>query len=132
MENFMPRGVYERQHTANHIVSQPDQTGTNLLASGEEVSVAPKLVAMKLLRHYRPVGDYEVVGYLKKEVTKKFPDGQIKVVEPEEFIPGEKAPPPFPGVLNENKVWAGTTIKVPEDEGKTMKRHGIAERDFDD
>ena len=115
----MPRGVYERQPTAAVEAAIP-------------ASEPVKMVAMKLLRHYRPMGDYEVVGYLKKEVTKKFPDGQIKVVEPEEFIPGEKAPPPFPGVLNENKVWAGTTIKVPEDEGKTMKRQGIAERDFDD
>jgi hypothetical protein len=119
MENFMPRGVYERQPTAAVEAAIPD-------------SEPVKMVAMKLLRHYRPMGEYEVVGYLKKEVTKKFPDGQIKVVEPEEFISGEKAPPPFPGVLNENKIWAGTTIKVPEDEGKTMKRQGIAERDFDD
>jgi len=105
------------------------------VAEGIETVVSPKpvkLVAMKLLRHYRPADAYEVVGYLKKEVTKKFPDGQIKVVEPEVFIPNEKAPPPFPGVLNEYKVWAGTTIKVPEDEGKIMKRQGIAERDFDD
>jgi hypothetical protein len=124
MENFMPRGVYERQ---------PAVAMGEITSPKDDMKIAPvKMVAMKLLRHYRPMGEYEVVGYLKKEVTKKFPDGQIKVVEPEEFIPGEKAPPPFPGVLNENKVWAGTTIKVPEDEGKTMKRQGIAERDFDD
>lgn len=115
----MPRGVYERQPTAAAEVATP---------APEPV----KMVAMKLERHYRPIDKYEVVGYLKKEVTKKFPDGQIKVIEPAEFIPDEKAPPPFPGVINEHKVWAGTTIRVPEDEARNMRKLGIAERDFED
>lgn len=91
-----------------------------------------KLVAMKLLRHYRPAGDYEVVGYTKPAVSKKMPTGEMKVVEPEEYIVGEQAPAPFPGVISTGKVWANTTIKVPEEEGKIMKRLGIAERDFED
>ena len=115
----MPRGVYERQPTAAVEAAIP-------------ASEPVKMVAMKLDRHYRPHGEYEVVGYLKKAVTKKFPDGQIKVVEPEEFIPGEKCPPPFPGVINESKIWAGTTIKLPEVEAKHIARLGIASRDFDD
>jgi hypothetical protein len=118
MENFMPRGVYERQPTADVAIPASEPV---------------KMLAMKLERNYRPAGDnYEVVGYLKKEVTKKFPDGQIKVVEPAEFIPGQKAPPPFPGVLNEYKIWAGTTIKLPEAEAKHIAKLGIATRDFDD
>lgn len=115
----MPRGVYDRNPAVAEI---PD-----------EVGVAPvKMLAMKLERHYRPRGDYEVVGYLKKAVSKKFPDGTMKIVEPEEFIPGEQAPAPFPGVISTGKVWAQTTIKLPEDEAKSIAKLGIASRDFDD
>lgn len=96
------------------------------------VEPAVRLVAMKLLRHYRPIGDYEVVGYTKPAVSKKMPGGEMKVVEREEYIPGEQHPAPFPGVISTGKVWANTTIKVSEEEGKTMKRLGIAERDFED
>ena len=110
----MPRGVYERQ-TAEVVVTEP-----------------VKMVAMKLERHYHPRGDYEIVGYMKPEVKKKQPKGEFKVIEPEEFISGEQAPAPFPGVVSTGKVWASTTIKVPEDEAKAMKRLGIAERDFED
>lgn len=116
----MPKGVYERQPTVAADV-----------AEAPPASEPVKMVAMKLERHYRPAGAYDVVGYLKPAVTKKMPSGEMKVIEPEEFIPGQAAPPPFAGVVS-NKIWAGTTIKVPEDEAKVMKRLGIAERDFDD
>jgi hypothetical protein len=118
MENFMPKGVYDRNPVA---------------AVAETTAPEPvKMLAMKLERHYRPLGAYEVVGYLKKAVTKKFPDGLIKIIEPEEFIPGEQAPAPFPGVVSTGKVWAQTTIKLPEDEAKSIAKLGIASRDFDD
>ncbi|TGR84619.1 hypothetical protein EN866_32960 [Mesorhizobium sp. M2D.F.Ca.ET.223.01.1.1] len=136
----MPKGVYQRQPAeafTNNLNGQSAVLTAGYMApvegKGDEVSVAPvKMVAMKLDRHYRPAGDYEVVGYLKKEVVKKFPDGQTKVIEPEEFIAGQMAPPPFPGVINENKVWASTTIRVPEAEAKIMRLNKIAERAFDD
>lgn len=115
----MPRGIYDRQPTVAVEAAIP---------APEPV----KMLAMKLERHYHPRGAYEVVGYLKEAVTKKFPDGQIKIVEPEEFIPGEQAPAPFPGVISTGKVWAQTTIKLPEDEAKSIAKLGIASRDFDD
>jgi hypothetical protein len=118
MENFMPRGVYDRQPTATADVEATPAT---------EV----KMVAMKLERHYCPLGDYEVVGYLKPEVKRKLPSGEFKVIEPEEFIEGEQAPAPFPGVVSTGKVWASTTIKLPEAEAKNIMRLGIAARDFD-
>jgi hypothetical protein len=121
MENFMPKGVYDRQPNAAVFQNEP-QTAPETI----------KMIAMKLDRHYRPMGQYEVVGYLKKEVVKKMPSGEMKVVEPEEFIAGEMAPPPFPGVINDHKVWAQTTIRVPEAEAKTMRQNRIAERAFED
>lgn len=117
----MPKGVYDRQPNAAVFQNEP-QTAPETI----------KMIAMKLDRHYRPMGQYEVVGYLKKEVVKKMPSGEMKVVEPEEFIAGEMAPPPFPGVINDHKVWAQTTIRVPEAEAKTMRQNRIAERAFED
>lgn len=118
----MPKGVYERQPTAAAEV-------VDSIPAPEPV----KMVAMKLGRHYRPLSEaYEVVGYLKPAVTKKTPSGEIKIIEPEEFIPGEKAPPPFPGVVSTGKIWAGTTIRLPEAEAKNIRKLGIAEVDFED
>lgn len=91
----------------------------------------PKLVTMKLERHYVPRGAFEIVGYHKPEVKKKTATGDWKVVEPEEFVEGEACPPPNPGVGYPNKIWASTVIRVPVEEGKTMQRLGIAARDFD-
>ena len=115
----MPKGVYDRQPTAAVEAAIP---------APESV----KMLAMKLERHYRPTGDYEVVGYMKPEVKKKQPNGDFKVVEPEEFIAGMQAPAPFPGVVSTGKVWASTTIKLPEAEAKNIMRLGIAARDFED
>jgi hypothetical protein len=115
----MPRGI----PNAKPIIEAPEPVASE---------PAIKMVAMKLLRHYRPVGAYEVVGYLKTAIERKQSDGTVKVIEPEEYIPGQQAPAPFPGVVSTGKVWANTTILVPEDEGKTMRRLGIAERDFED
>lgn len=98
-----------------------------LTLPGQKPAEAPvKMVAMKLERNYRPAGAYEIVGYLKPEVKKKTAAGDWKVVEPEQFIAGEPAPPMFPGVGFENKIWANTTIKVPEDEARVMRKAGIA------
>lgn len=120
----MPKGVYERQ---------PAEALEPAGRDGPEQFPAIKMVAMKLLRHYKPAGaNFEVVGYTKAAVSKKMPNGEMKVVEPEEYIVGEQCPPPFAGVISTGKIWASTTIKVPEDEAKTMKRLGIAERDFED
>ena len=128
MENTMPKGVYERQPAEPVSKALLDSAMPEVYGD-----LAPvKMVAMKLERHYRPAGAHEVVGYTKPAVTKKMPNGEMKIVEPEEYIVGEQCPPPFAGVISTGKIWASTTIKVPEDEAKTMKRLGIAERDFDD
>lgn len=113
----MPRGVYDRSPTADAVEDAPEPV---------------KMIAMKLERHYRPAKEFEVVGYHKPEVKRKFPDGTMKVVEPAEFIKGEAAPAPFPGVISTGKIWAGTVIKLPEAEAKNIRNLGIASRDFDD
>ena len=97
----------------------------------EKQAEKPRLVSMKLDRHYVPKGEFEIVGYHKPEVKKKTSTGDWKVVEPAEFVEGEACPPPNPGVGYPNKIWATTVIRVPEDEARNMQRLGIAIRDFD-
>lgn len=122
----MPRGIPNAKPLSP--VLDPDGNPPS-----NEAPAMPKMVAMKLLRHYCPASpNFEIVGYTKAAVSKKMPNGEMKVVEPEEYIPGEQCPPPFAGVVSTGKIWSSTTIKVPEDEAKTMKRLGIAERDFED
>lgn len=91
-----------------------------------------KLQAMELKRNYRPIGVYELVGYLRPEVKKKNAAGVLEVVVPKQFIDGEMAPPPVPGVVHANKIWAGTVIRVPADEAKVMRNAGIAEASLED
>ena len=93
----------------------------------EPEPVGPKMQAMKLERNYRPMSSaFEIVGHFKPAVFKKKPDGELAMVSPEEFIDGEQAPPPRAGVGFANKFWAGTVMKLPIEEAKTMRRLGIA------
>lgn len=89
------------------------------------------MIAMKLERHYQPGGDYQVVGYHKPEVKRKDAAGREIVVSPEEFIEGEMAPPPYPGVGFDGKVWASTVIRLPEEEARRVQKQKIGIRDFD-
>ncbi len=65
----------------------------------------PALKTMKLKRNYAPRGYYEVVSRAEHEQ---------------------------PGVGFANKLWAGSVIRVPEDEGRDLYAADIAERGFDD
>ncbi|SDG34638.1 hypothetical protein [Pelagibacterium luteolum] len=91
-----------------------------------------KLVPMLLKRNYVPMGHFDIVGHHRKEVTEKNASGQIIVKSPAVFVEGEMAPPPMPGVGSDNKVWSGTTVRLPIEEAKRAKDLGIAERSFDD
>lgn len=66
---------------------------------------AKKLVTMKLEKNYRPAGEYVLVGTPPAAV--------------------------LAGTGTEGKLWAGTTIKVTEEEAKKMHAAKIATRDFD-
>lgn len=102
-------------------------------------SSATKLFPVVLTKNYVPMGQYEIVGYVKEAVKRKDAAGNWKVVEPEEFISGEMKPHQTPGVgfgememkdgskVNA-KIWAGTQIKVPLEEAKYVVSKKIAER----
>lgn len=93
---------------------------------------APQTDTVKLKRHYRPVDTYEIVGYLRPEIRRKTAGGLDEVSQTEEFIKGEMAPPPFPGVGYANKIWASTFVQLPIEEAKKLVRAGIAEREYAD
>lgn len=84
-----------------------------------------KLIEMKLERNYAPCGYYEIVGWHKPAVFKKFPDGQLREVEKAEFIRDEPAPSKVAGLAFHNKLWADTVARFPESEAKIMRRNGI-------
>ncbi len=114
----MPKGVYDRTPKEN-----PQ------MATETAVSVQPsKLFPVLLTKNYQPVGEYEIVGYLKEAVKTKDAAGNWKTVEKEEFIEGEMKPHQSPGVGYAGKIWAGTTIRLPVDEAKTVVAKKIAER----
>lgn len=99
----------------------------------------PKMVTMTLLRHYRPGGEFEVLGWNKKPVVRKRPDGKLVETEPGGFIEelddnGNIMPAPaaLPGTGFADKILAGTVIRVGVDEAKKMRANGIAEREIDD
>lgn len=98
-----------------------------------------KLFPVVLMRNYVPIGEYEIVGYLKEAIKRKDAAGTERIVEREEFIEGEMKPHNSPGVgfgemIDVNgrktnaKIWAGTTIKLPIEEAKNLVAKKIAER----
>jgi hypothetical protein len=87
-----------------------------------------KLFPVVLNKNYAPCGKYEIVGYLKPKVEKKDAAGKMITVEPEKFVEGEMHPAPYPGTGFPNKVWAGTTIKLPVEEAKNAVARKIADR----
>lgn len=108
--------------------------------------VAAKKVPVRLLRHYAPrTDDYEIVGYDQPEKRLKRADGQMIVVQEAKFVSTEDddpnsvhfgkimpAPAPLPGVGSGRKLWKGTTIRLPVDEAKFVRKAGIAEIEIDD
>jgi hypothetical protein len=89
------------------------------------------MIAVKLEKNYAPIGYYETVGWDRPKIEKKGPGGVIVVIQEAAFIKDEKAPPAVAGTGYANKVWAGTTIKLPEEEAKHVDKVGIARRVFD-
>jgi hypothetical protein len=92
----------------------------------------PKMVRVKLLRNYRPMGEVEIAGHWKPEIIVRNKLGKDEVISPAEFIEGENAPPPQAGVGFKDKLWAGTVIRLPVDEAKRAQKLAIAELEIDD
>ena len=114
----MPKGVYERKPK-----DEPQ------MANETAAPVQPsKMFPVKLLKNYRPAGEYEVVGYHRPELKQKDSAGRVVVVQEAAFIEGEIAPPPFPGVGFETKVWADTVLRLPVDEARGLVGKNLAVR----
>lgn len=109
----------------------PEPTATDAFALYEAVPEV-KMVAMELLRNYRPAGAFEIVGHVVPAVIRKDAAGREYEAQASQFIQGEMAPAPMAGVGTSGKIWAGTIIRVPQDEGRTMRTNNIAERSVDD
>ena len=91
-----------------------------------------EMFSVKLEKNYRPIGYYEVVGWDKPAVfKKKFGHEKPVQIEAAAFIKDEKAPPAVAGTGFVNKVWSGTTIRLPADEAKHVDQMGIGRRGFD-
>jgi hypothetical protein len=114
----MPKGIYQRK--------PKDQSMANETAAPEQPS--EKMFPVKLLKNYRPGGNFEVVGYHRPEKVQKDTAGKMVVVQEAKFIEGEMAPPPFPGVGFETKVWAETVLRLPMEEAKRLVGKHLAER----
>ncbi len=120
--------------TAVSAALQAQQEEARRIAFGKTTREAPyvmppkpdeKMVEMKLERNYAPRGYYEIVGYHKDPVFKKFPDGTTRETSPAEFISGEKKPSAFAGVEFRNKLWAGSVVRFPESEARQIRRDKI-------
>lgn len=96
----------------------------------------PKLYPVKLLKNSAPRDHasgaevpFEIVGHWTPERVINSPDGTGKKTIPSEFVAGEEAPPPYPGVgTQDRKIWAGTIVKFPRDHGRFLIEKGIAQR----
>ena len=116
----MPKGVYERK-------PKEDLMASNEIPQAPAASVE-KMFPVLLTKNCSLTCNYEIVGYLKEAVKRKNAAGTWKIVEPEEFIKGEMKPHASPGVGFPNKIWAGTTVKLPIGEAKRLIALKAAER----
>lgn len=125
----MPKGIPNAKPLA-----EQDAELEQMIAAEAEADAAPvvKMVSMELLRNYRPAGAFEIVGYTQLAVIRKDGAGREYEYEAAKFIAGEMAPPPQAGVGTLGKIWAGTILRVPQDEGRIMRTNNIAERSVDD
>lgn len=87
-----------------------------------------ELVPVRLVKNYRPVGRYNILGYHRDAVKVKDAAGQWHEIEPAGFVEGEMKPPAFAGVGFEGKIWADTFIEVPRSEARVLLSRDIAVR----
>jgi hypothetical protein len=123
----MPKGVYDR-NPKDGTMPQVDTSFDAAAVNPQPEVKAPAMFPVFLIKNYAPMGAYEIVGYLKEAVKQKDAAGNWRVIEKEEFVEGQMKPPPSPGVGFPDKVWAGTTIRLPVDEAKSVVAKKIAER----
>ena len=113
----MPKGVYDRKP------KEPDMSPPETAEKPAE-----KMFPVVLNKNYAPRGRHEIVGYLKPKVERKDSAGRMITIEPEAFVEGEMHPAPYPGTGFPNKIWAGTTVRLPLEEAKFTVAKKIATR----
>ena len=106
--------------------------GTPSVTTTDDTAPAVKLTKIKLLRNYRPLGDFEIIGHEKPAHYKKNAAGVEVLVEAASFIEGEQPPPATPGTGFADKIWAGAVIRLPTEEAKAIRKTGIGEYEIDD
>ncbi len=87
-----------------------------------------RMFPVRLLKHYVPLGEFDVVGHHRPEVKVKDSAGRETIVQEAGFVEGEMTPAPYPGTGYPGKVWAGTVIKLPLDEARSLADGKRAER----
>lgn len=117
----MPKGVYVRKPK-----EIPDMASEPTTAA--PVAEKSKLFPVVLSKNYRPVGEYEIIGYLRPEIRQKDAAGVDRIIQTEQFIEGEMKPHVSPGVGFPDKIWAGTHVRLPLDEAKRLVAKKLAER----
>ncbi len=123
----------------------PAPPAFHLDTNGPVAPPPPKMVRVKLLRHYRPrelpdpanKGKYlppvfEIVGHMRPAVFVRNKLGKDEELEPAKFIEGEAAPSSKAGVGYADKLWAGTVIRLVTDEARYVKDKAIGEIELDD
>lgn len=94
---------------------------------------AAKMATITLTRNYRPVGEYEIVGHWLPKVEAKNAQGILVTIRAAEFLQGEPMPAPLSGVgTHSEKLWAGTAVRLPVDEARSVRRNNIGEAEIDD
>jgi len=120
----MPKGIPNRA-APEPIIDEGNDLPPDYEA--ETVAEKPRMVPVTLNRHYRPATEnYEVVGHWVPKVELKDVAGRMVTISPERFEKGAMAPPPIASVGTLSvKLWAGTVVKLPVDEARTVRRAEI-------
>lgn len=82
-------------------------------ANARETKPQGKMVSVRLLKHYKPAGYYEIVGHYGAD---------------EVFVDKAIAPAPFPGVAQDHKLWAGTVVRLPAAEARKVVENVVKTR----
>lgn len=120
--------------------TQMDEIGHTPAVTAKIEAAKPKLVPVRLLRNYRPMGAFEVVGYHKEPVIRKRSDGKLVTIEEGGFIKEaddetgaiNPAPPSMVGTGFADKLNVGTVVRLPRDEAKRARDEKIGEYELDD
>jgi hypothetical protein len=116
-----------------------DDIGHTPAVTAKIEAAKPKLTPVRLLRNYRPMGQFEVVGYHKEAVIRKRSDGKMVTIEEGGFFKETDddgdimpAPPSMVGTGFADKLNVGTVVRLPRDEAKRARDEKIGEYELDD